>query len=354
MTWLRGTLREGRRRALAGDARAGSWARGRARTAQREFLREHWLRFGSFVTGVWVVAVLCGLMMPNAFMNGLVVGVGFVAAPVAVWVLAMQVTGSAPIMMGDQAEQWTAQELRRVTGRDWLLVNHLVLGHDDIDHVLLGPGGAFVIETKWSGSPWDSSFGLHRQRDAIRQAETNARRLRLWHPFKSRNIPVRPVVVLWGRGLSKWPKDEQLRESGSAIVVAGPALRVWSEHLENGQVPSPDVEQAWEAIESHIARRDPLDSATHPVPTSLAEWTARASLAVVVSVAFLFTFSLLLKLTDSTAIVMAISVALAACGPLIARLKVTALLRWAAWSWCGVLTALSSALVVMEIGYRLR
>ena len=139
MTWARGTLTERRRRTLASDARAGSWARERVRTAQREYLREHWLLFGSFVAGVWMVAVLCGPTMPNAFMNGLVVGAGLVAAPVAVWVLAMQVTGSAPVMMGDQAEQWTAQELRPVTRRDWLLVNHLVLGPDDNSPVPWAP-----------------------------------------------------------------------------------------------------------------------------------------------------------------------------------------------------------------------
>lgn len=219
MTWPQGIMTDRRRRTLANDTRAGSWARGRARTAQREYLREHWLLLGSFVGGVWVVAVLCGLAMPNAFMNGMVVGAGLVVAPGAVGVFSMQVTGSAPIIMGDQAEQWTAQELRPLMRRDWLLVNHLVLGTDDIDHVLLGPGGAFVFQTKWSGSPWDSTFGAQRQRDAVRQAEANARILRLWHPLKSREIPVRPVVVLWGRGLSKWPMTEQVRKSGSAVIV---------------------------------------------------------------------------------------------------------------------------------------
>ena len=75
-----------------------------------------------------------------------------------------------------------------------------------------------------------------------------------------------------------------------------------------------DVEQAWEAIEAQIARRDPLDLAAHPLPTSLAEWTARASLAVVFGVASLWTFTLLLHVTNSTALVLLMSAALAACG----------------------------------------
>jgi Nuclease-related domain len=343
----RATRTERRRRALAGDARAGSWARGRARTDQRTYVREHWLVFGSFVGGVWVLAVLLGWMtMPNPFVNGLVVGAALISAPVAVWVHALQVTGSAPTMMGDQAEQWTAQELRAATRRDWLLVNHLVLGTDDIDHVLLGPGGALVFETKWNGSPWDSRYGAERQRDAIRQAEANAHRLRLWHPFKSRHIPVRAVVVLWGQGLSKWPVEQQIRGIGSATVVTGPALRGWAEQLQDGQVAPKTVEQVWEDIEAQITRRDLVDLAAHPLPMSLAEWTARANLAVLAAVASLWTFSLLSKVTTSTAIVIAMSLTLAAFGPLIARLRPPAWARWAAWSWFSVLAALASAVLI--------
>jgi hypothetical protein len=301
-----------------------------------------------------VIAVLFGLTMPNAFMNGMVVGAGLVVAPGGVGILAMQVTGSAPIMMGDQAEQWTAQVLRPLMRRDWQLVNHLVLGTDDIDHVLLGPGGAFVIETKWSGSPWDSKFGTQRQLDAIRQAVTNARTLRLWHPLKSREILVHPVVVLWGRGMSKWPITEQVRHRGSAVIVAGPALKSWANHIGGADITPSDVEGVWQAIEAQIARRDPLDLSAHPLPTSLAEWAARAGLSMAVAVATLCAFTLLLKVTNSTELTLALSVPVAVCSGLAARLSVPAALRWAVWSWTGVLGGLCVASAVAEIVYRIR
>lgn len=354
MTWLRGTLTERRRRALASDARAGSWARGRARTVQREFLREHWKLFGCFVVGVWAIAILCGMTMPNAFMNGLVVGAGLVTSPAAVWVFTVQITGSAPVMMGDQAEQWTAQELRRLRRAGWLVINHFVLGTDDIDHVLLGPGGAFVLETKWSGSPWDSGFGRQRQRDAIIQAATNARSLRLWHPFKSRDIPVRPVVVLWGRGLSKWPKEHQVREIGSATVVTGPALRAWAGQLGGARMTRSEVEQAWEALETQVARRDPLDMAKHPLPTSLAEWATRAGVAVFTGVASLWVFTLILRLTNSALLGIALSAVLAVPGPLLSGRRLPPWLLWAAWAWSCVLIGLSVALAIAEVVYRTR
>lgn len=117
--------------------------------------------------------------------------------------------------------------------------------------------------------------------------------------------------MLWGRGLSKWPTTEQVRQSGSAVIVAGPALRAWTNSLQGADVTSSDVEQVWQAIEAQVARRDPLDLTVHPLPTSLAAWTARASLAIVVGMATLWTFTLLLRVTDSTALTVALSMPLA-------------------------------------------
>ena len=48
-------------------------------------------------------------------------------------------------------EQWTARELRSLRKRDWHLANGLLLRRvADIDHVVIGPGGVLVIETKYS------------------------------------------------------------------------------------------------------------------------------------------------------------------------------------------------------------
>jgi hypothetical protein len=87
------------------------------------------------------------------------------------------------------------------------LVNHVALREDDIDQVLLGPGGAFAIETKWRSS-WDTTYGRQRTLDAAGQARDNARALRLWHPFKSLEIVPSPVLVLWSRGLLDWDEKD--------------------------------------------------------------------------------------------------------------------------------------------------
>ena len=126
-----------------------------------------------------------------------------------------------------------------------------------------------------------------------------------------------------------------MRQSGSATVIVGPALRAWTDSLEGADVASSDIEQVWHAIESQIARRDPFDLTAHPFPASLTEWIARASLAMVVGAAALWAFTLPLTFTDSTTTdgrpVSAPDgmrwVGRSPQGP--------TSLRWAAWSWSG-------------------
>lgn len=117
---------------------------------QRDFVRRYWwVYLGAMLTLLLLTAGV-SLLMPTGFLKGLVVGGFLVGGGAALWSLTVQVTGTAPVMMGDTAEMWTAMELRRLQSRGWRIVNHFVLAKDDIDHVLVGPGGAYVVETKWA------------------------------------------------------------------------------------------------------------------------------------------------------------------------------------------------------------
>jgi hypothetical protein len=140
------------------------------------------------------------------------------------------------------------------------LVNHFALGRDDIDHVLIGPGGAFAVETKWSATSWRSDYARPRLRDAVAQAQRNARALRLWHPFKSRGVPVHPVLVLWGGGAAKWAEHERIRVIDDVTVIAGLAVRDSSEQLGEGVLEEPSVTDSWAEIDALIGRRDPTTS----------------------------------------------------------------------------------------------
>ena len=229
----------GRRRELSSATRAGSWARARARNEQRAFIRSNRGILAAFVGLGVILSVAIAWTMPNLFLSGVVAGAAFVLIPGAVWVLTMQATGTASSMMGDDAEQWTAAELRRLSGRGWRLVNHVALSERDVDHVLLGPGGAYALETKWSSS-WESDYGRRRLLAAVAQAKAGARTLRLWHPFKALEIEPQPVVVLWGRGLVDKGEKDQVRTIEGVSVVAGDALRDWTASLGEAE----DVKQS--------------------------------------------------------------------------------------------------------------
>lgn len=306
-----------------------------------------------FVVAILGVAVACGYFMPNDFMKGLVVGAAMVAGAGGVWLLTIQVTGTAPMMMGDQAEQWTAQELRKLTPRGWRLVNHLALGVDDIDHVLIGPGGAYAIETKWNGSSWRSGYGLARQRDAVSQARANSRALALWHQFKSRQIPVHPVVVLWGQGISQWPEEDHIRSIDGVLVVIGPALGLWREHLDSDALDEAQIDAGWVAMADHAARRDPIEAAKHPLPTSLAGWAVRCSLAVTTAAVAFVIFGDVLNRSHSVLLTVAVAVALGLAGAIPLRFPSPRWVLWPAWAWVASWAGLSGATALAEVAYRL-
>lgn len=338
-----------RARSLAGDARAGSWARGRARVTQREFLREHWLLYSGAMLGMLGITVGVASLMPTGFLKGLVVGGFLVASVAALWSWTVQVTGTAPVMMGDVAEQWTAGELRKLHARGWRLVNHFVLAKDDIDHVLIGPGGMYIVETKWSASSWQADFGQARLRDAITQASTNARSLRLWHPVKSSRVPVDAVVVLWGGGVKAWEESERIRQIGGTTVVTGPALSTWTRQLRSIGLTDDQIAEAWRALDSQVAKRDPVDEAIHPVPLSFGELLARLAIVVVFAILGILFLGQLVRVTDSGWITLGIGAA--SLLPGLAAIRVAAL-RLAAWGWISGVGLPVVALTIAEIIYR--
>ena len=305
--------------------------------------------FGGFVVFAVGLSVLVGLFLPSTYLRGLVLGATLVAAPGAIWVFAMQQTGTAPVMMGEIAEQWTAQDLRRLTRRGWRLVNHLALRVDDIDHVLIGPGGAFAIETKWSASFWESDLGRDREQRAVDQARGNARSLRLWSAFRSRRISAAPVVVLWGRGLKSWPEEMQIRHVDDVVVIAGPALPRWLDGLGDDVLTDATVAEAWTALDAHAARRDPVDSEAHPIPTSFAEWAGLSAVGVGAAMLAVIVASGLVDLLHSGWIVLALGLVFAGAGVAIGRRTSSRIITWATHGWAGGMLLPAVAVAVLAV-----
>ena len=54
---------------------------------------------------------------------------------------------------GASAEEHVGGLLEELSGRDWRVLHDASLGHGNIDHILIGPGGVFTVETKSHPGP---------------------------------------------------------------------------------------------------------------------------------------------------------------------------------------------------------
>ena len=226
-----------------------------ARHEQRAFIRLNfwrllcaWLLLMSITPGLW-------WFVASDFLRGVVLGADLATATALVCFVVVQSTGTAPTMMGDEAEQWTAQELRKLG--DWRLVNHFELSYGDIDHVAVGPAGVLVFETKWSARPWNSRDGEERQRRAVLQVRRSAQQLRYWRNLKDYPLPVRPVIVLWGGGTRRGSGPTDARFVDGVAVVAGNSLRTWMSSLEPVVANHAEVSGAvWDILDAQVHERE--------------------------------------------------------------------------------------------------
>jgi len=54
---------------------------------------------------------------------------------------------------GAIGEQWTGRALRELESQGWRIFHDLAASHGNIDHVVVGPGGVFLLDSKrWKGS----------------------------------------------------------------------------------------------------------------------------------------------------------------------------------------------------------
>ncbi len=269
-----------RRRRLASDQRAGSYPRGQARRTQYAFMRRHWLGLCGMLAVTAAILGITSFFLPGGFARGFLVGAGLVGSVGAIWLWIVQATGTAPTMMGEIGEQWTARELRRLRKRGWRLVNHVLLKHDDIDHVVVGPGGVVTVETKWSARPWLVEPMDGRIRDAAGKARSDARSLTHWQDLKRLDVgEVRAAVFLWGEGSRDLPP---FADHDGVTIVAGPKAAQWLETLGAGVLSNDQVDAAWRALDAQCGKRDPLEAQSAPIPASLTEAATRVLLALIV------------------------------------------------------------------------
>lgn len=259
-----------RRAQLSSDARAGRWARNEARRRQWAFVRTRWQLLSGFIASTAAVIALLLVLIEQPFLAGFAFGaVGVGTAAALAW-LVTQATGTAQMTMGADAEQWTASELRPLRRHGWRLLNHVALRRADIDHVLVGPGGLVIVETKWSGRGW-SEDNQERLRAAVESTRDSARLIALWQPVRSMGVrAVEPAIFLWGGPHGVRPHLPQHRD-GVALVVGPEAARTWRRELlaREPVLDDEEVEELWGRLEQHMRRRDAHDERRTPSPPSV-------------------------------------------------------------------------------------
>ena len=84
------------------------------------------------LVGLAITAVLLAFIEGD-FGRGFILGAMLVGWSAALFVLVMQMTGTAARSMGASAEQWTASELRPLRKSGWRVINHVALRPWDIE-----------------------------------------------------------------------------------------------------------------------------------------------------------------------------------------------------------------------------
>jgi hypothetical protein len=134
--------------------------------------------------------------------------------------------GIAQRQMGGDAEEWTAAELEALDRRVWRVFHDVPVRYGNVDHVAVGPGRVYAIETKWT------SAGIRYLDQLASCAERQARRLEEELRARGTAREVVPLLVVWGPKLAD-ELGEQPRQIGETRVVAGRHSSVWLEKMLN-------------------------------------------------------------------------------------------------------------------------
>jgi hypothetical protein len=315
-----------RARALASSRRTGVHATYSVRRAQYDFARSAWKAL-LLVGGLFCVLSPLVLLLPAASRN-FALGLWVASAAWLTYGFVLLGSGTALRAMGGVAEEWTASELRPLQKSGWRLINHVMIGPVDVDHVLVGPGGVIAIETKWTAGDlrpvgiskhWTLGAGVERIAESSRRLTNTLRNV-------SGGTTVQPMVAVWGPELryDDW-KDVVI---DGVTVVHGLDIARYVARV--GDRMSVSVAEAvWTRLAADVERDDQKRPAPQPPPTPIdvlfnAAGVLAGALAALAAIGFVWTRS------REIAPSIAAPVAAAVVGFAARRWKP---LRWATLGW---------------------
>ena len=161
---------------------------------------------------------------------------------------------------GAIGERWTGRTLRELESQGWRIFHDLAASHGNIDHVVVGPGGVFLLDSK----RWKGSITVEGDSAVVRRLEDPDLHWQFTSPGHVKGLAVEvskairagtratvwvtPVVVVWG--------DFTQRVGGNKITfVQGDALAQWLRD-QPAQIAPGRVEQIAEAVGCALAGPD--------------------------------------------------------------------------------------------------
>jgi hypothetical protein len=285
---------------LASDRRAALLGRKQVRERLIAASRRTWPALLVLIVLPPAAAILF-VATTGGLLRWVVLGVSITMGPALAAIVLMITSGVGAQAMGTLGEEWTAQELRHLTRHGWHVVTGLTLRDWQIDHVVVGPWGVLVFETKWSAYPWAGTDADRFMRDRLKVAVAQANQSRFHLASKLRHVlnesDVHSVLVLWSAPGPVLEKHEPEFVDGTTVLVLGD-LASFVTRFEESHTQHIDSEAVWEKVAELAFSGDALDAARGLVPgrgllsTYVQFLVAPAVAAILAMYAFLGSFHL--------------------------------------------------------------
>jgi hypothetical protein len=192
--------------------RAGASARERFRQERWRHLREDWR--------VWAIsaALTAAVLVYSFFVEGIAarllaaVGGGLATIMLVGWLLGGHAS-ALPWRWGAEGEQWTAQEIGKL-GADWRVEHDIPHRWGNWDHVLVGPGGVYLLDTKALHGEADVRDDALRSGRIVYRGATVRGAAREIHDVLADRFArapwVQAIVVVWANFPHDWIEERKV------------------------------------------------------------------------------------------------------------------------------------------------
>jgi hypothetical protein len=232
--------------------RAGRALREEARDRRRQCLSRNRWPVAGFVRFELLVLLPLAWVMPRGA-RGFYLGAAVSSIVWLVVILVRDYSGSHRAELGATGEENTAAVLRKLERGGWRVVHDVEFDGFNVDHVAIGPGGIYAIETKNASAHWNITSTRDGQylAAAVGQARFGARKIRLLLKEVG-DFDVKPMLICWGAGIDDLSGGLQ---DGVLVVVGRQAHEVLTK-VDAERLDPFTIDCAAERIETFVQTRD--------------------------------------------------------------------------------------------------